>query len=148
MQGHGRRAQGDRCRHWVEDVATRSCRCVGRRDAYGHCRVRRRNVQRGHPVRENSYDSCVDDRCWSGHEFGHIVEALAQHEIPHGECVAIGMAISSFLAHLKGTLWRSDLERILNCILDLGLPIYMTDYDCCNANVLWVKISTDGIGHK
>ena len=83
-----------------------------------------------------------------GHEFGHIVESLARHEIPHGECVAIGMAISSYLAHLKGVLSRSDLERILNCILDLGLPIYATDYDCCNPDVLWAKIRTEGIEHK
>ena len=83
-----------------------------------------------------------------GHEFGHIVESLARHETPHGECVAIGIAISSFLAHLKGILPRSDLEKILNCILDMGLPIYATDYDCCNPDILWAKIRTEGIEHK
>ena len=83
-----------------------------------------------------------------GHEFGHIVESLARHEIPHGECVAIGMAISSFLAHMKGILPRSDLERILNCILNLGLPIYARDYGCCKADVLWAKICTEGTEHK
>ena len=83
-----------------------------------------------------------------GHEFGHIVESLARHEIPHGECVAIGMAISCRLAHLNGTLPRSDLERILNCILSMGLPIYLTDYDCCDPKILWAKIRTDGIEHK
>lgn len=83
-----------------------------------------------------------------GHEFGHIVESLAKHEIPHGECVAIGMAISSFLAHLNGDLSRSDLERILNCILSMGLPIYVTSYDCCNPGILWAKIRTEGIEHK
>ncbi|RYP67507.1 hypothetical protein DL771_007207 [Monosporascus sp. 5C6A] len=83
-----------------------------------------------------------------GHEFGHIIESLARHEIPHGECVAIGMAISSSLAYRKGILARSDLDRVLKCILDLGLPIYATDYDCCNEEVLWTKISTEGIEHK
>lgn len=83
-----------------------------------------------------------------GHEFGHIVESLARHEIPHGECVAIGMAISSFLAHLNGALTRSDLERILKCILSMGLPIYVTDYDCCNPEILWAKLRTEGIEHK
>lgn len=83
-----------------------------------------------------------------GHEFGHIVESLARHEIPHGECVAIGMAISSFLAHLTGVLSRSDLERILNCILSMGLPIYVADYDCCNPEILWARIRTEGIEHK
>ena len=83
-----------------------------------------------------------------GHEFGHIVESLARHEIPHGECVAVGMAISSFLAYTKGILSRPDLERILNCILNLGLPIYARDYGCCKADVLWAKICTEGIEHK
>jgi hypothetical protein len=61
-----------------------------------------------------------------GHEFGNIVEELARHELPHGECVTIGMAISSSLAHQKGILARPDLERILNCILGPGTRI-----GCC-----------------
>ncbi|KAM0813229.1 putative 3-dehydroquinate synthase [Seiridium cardinale] len=95
-------------------------------------------------LREESLCRLVD----FGHEFGHIVEALARYERPHGECVAIGMAISSFLAHSRRILSRENLERILNCILDLELPIYATDYDCCNPDVLWAKISTSGIQHK
>ena len=83
-----------------------------------------------------------------GHEFGHIVEGLAKHEIPHGECVAIGMALSCYLAYMKGYLSRSDLERILNCILDMRLPIHSTHYDCCNPDILWSKIRTEGIEHK
>ena len=83
-----------------------------------------------------------------GHEFGHIVESRARHKLPHGECVAIGMAISSFIAYLKGRLSQYDLERILNCILDLGLPIYTPEHDCCNADILWTKISTEGVEHK
>ena len=58
------------------------------------------------------------------------------------------MAISSFLSHLNGALSRSDLERILNCILSMGLPIYMTDYDCCNPEILWAKIRKEGTEHK
>ncbi|KAH6665672.1 hypothetical protein B0J14DRAFT_679020 [Halenospora varia] len=60
----------------------------------------------------------------------------------------MGMAISSFLAYLKGVLSWPDLERILNCILDMGPPFYVMDYDCCNADVLWEKIRTDGMEHK
>lgn len=83
-----------------------------------------------------------------GHEFGHIIEARAHHEIPHGECVAVGIAISSFLAYMKGVLARSNLEKILSCIINQGLPIYMTGHDSCNSEALWKKISTDGIDHK
>ncbi len=83
-----------------------------------------------------------------GHEFGHIVESLARHETPHGGCVAISMAISTSLAHLKGILSRANLERILDLILDMVLPIFLTNYDCCNPDVLWAKICTEGIKHK
>jgi 3-dehydroquinate synthetase len=76
------------------------------------------------------------------------VKFLAKYEIPHSECVAIGIIISSFFAHLKETLSRSNLKKILNCILDMGLSIYVIDYDCCNANILWAKIRTKGIEHK
>ncbi|KAK3381226.1 hypothetical protein B0H63DRAFT_395762, partial [Podospora didyma] len=83
-----------------------------------------------------------------GHEFGHIVEALARHELPHGECVAIGMGISSSLAHRKGILSQTELDRILDCMLRLGLPISATMHGCCDPEVLWRKICTDGTNHK
>jgi len=80
-----------------------------------------------------------------GHESGNIIEAKARHELPHGEYIAIGMAISSSIGHQKGKLARVDLERILNCLLDIRLPIVATHHDRCNANVLWTQISTDGL---
>ncbi|KAJ1324255.1 2-epi-5-epi-valiolone synthase [Microdochium nivale] len=83
-----------------------------------------------------------------GHEFGHIIESLALFQIPHGECVAIGMAISSYLAHLTGSLARRELERILDCITSLGLPIWTLESNCCDASVLWDRISAEGIEHK
>lgn len=83
-----------------------------------------------------------------GHEFRHIVESVARHEISYSGCVGIGIGISTFLAHLKGILSRADLERILDLILDMMLPIFVTDYDCCNPDILWAKICTDGIKHK
>lgn len=99
-------------------------------------------------LQPNLYEESLIRLVDFGHEFGHIVESLAKFEIPHGECVGIGMAISSFLAHRKGVTSRADLERILDCTLSLGLPIYVTDHDCCDAGILWDKIRTDGIEHK
>ncbi|KAK4466441.1 hypothetical protein QBC42DRAFT_328047 [Cladorrhinum samala] len=83
-----------------------------------------------------------------GHEFGHIVETQARFQLPHGECVSIGMAIASSLAHRKGILARSDLERILNCLLDMRLPIFATCHGCCDPDLLSAKISTDVPKHK
>lgn len=91
-------------------------------------------------LREDSLIRIVD----FGHEFGHIIESLAGFTIPHGECVSMGMAISSSLAHLKGKFSESDLEQTLECLIRLGLPI-ATD---CDVGTVWKKISTDGIEHK
>ncbi|KAK3987635.1 hypothetical protein QBC44DRAFT_294886 [Cladorrhinum sp. PSN332] len=83
-----------------------------------------------------------------GHEFGHIIETQARFQLPHGECVSIGIAISSALAHRKGILARPDLERILNCLLDVRLPIFATCHGCCDPDLLSAKISTDVPKHK
>jgi 3-dehydroquinate synthetase/threonine dehydrogenase-like Zn-dependent dehydrogenase/nucleoside-diphosphate-sugar epimerase/predicted NBD/HSP70 family sugar kinase len=83
-----------------------------------------------------------------GHEFGHIIESLAHSEVPHGECVAIGMGIATYIAYLKGIVSQPDLDKILYLVLDTGLPLYMANHDCCDPAVLWAKICTDGIEHK
>lgn len=83
-----------------------------------------------------------------GHEFGHIVETQARFQLPHGECVSIGIAISSSLAHRKGILAEPDLERILDCLLDMQLPIFATCHGCCDPDLLSAKISTDVPKHK
>ncbi|POS74151.1 3-dehydroquinate synthase [Diaporthe helianthi] len=91
-------------------------------------------------LREDSLIRLVD----FGHEFGHIIESLAGFAIPHGECVSMGMAISSSLAYLNGRFSNSDLEDTLKCLASLGLPI-ATNLD---VSTIWDKISTDGIEHK
>ncbi|KAK9424053.1 putative 3-dehydroquinate synthase [Seiridium unicorne] len=83
-----------------------------------------------------------------GHEFGHIIESRSGHRIPHGECVAMGIAISSHLSWQKGVLGEAELQRILTCLVDLGLPIYTTQHDSCNPVVLLNKICTDGAAKK
>lgn len=83
-----------------------------------------------------------------GHEFGHIVESISDHSIPHGECVAIGIAIASMIANLQDLLSTADLQKILDLLLAIGLPIYTTVPGCCCPDVLWAKISTSGVEHK
>ncbi|KAK6070798.1 3-dehydroquinate synthase [Seiridium cupressi] len=99
-------------------------------------------------LQPNLYEKSLIRLVDFGHEFGHIIESLASFKIPHGECVSIGMSISSFLAYLKGLLDPLELERILDCLLSLGLPIYADEANCCDANTLWNKIRTEGIEHK
>jgi 3-dehydroquinate synthetase len=80
-----------------------------------------------------------------GHEFGHVLEGLSRYELRHGEAVAIGMALSSAIAHLEGLLPRRDLSRLLDLLLDVGLPIH---HPLCDAEVLERKVLEDIVPHK
>ncbi|HEY0705205.1 MAG TPA: 3-dehydroquinate synthase [Polyangia bacterium] len=57
-----------------------------------------------------------------GHWAAHRLEGLTNHEVRHGEAVAIGMILDSRYALLKGLLSAADFERIVGCITALGLP--------------------------
>ena len=84
-----------------------------------------------------------------GHEFGHIIESIAAYQIPRGQCVAMGIAISTSIARYKRIIPQTELERVLTLLLDLQLPIHTKGWnDCCDPTVLWSKISQDGIDHK
>ncbi len=68
-----------------------------------------------------------------GHWAAHKLEQLSNYEILHGEAVAVGIALDSTYSYLKGYISESDLERILNCLLQLGFVI---SYDQMNDKVI------------
>lgn len=47
-----------------------------------------------------------------GHTFGHALEAVTQHEVPHGLAVAWGMDVANFVAMEKGLLPEVEFTRI------------------------------------
>jgi 3-dehydroquinate synthase len=47
-----------------------------------------------------------------GHTFGHSLEALTQHEVPHGTAVAWGCDLVNFIARERGLLSADDYDRI------------------------------------
>lgn len=57
-----------------------------------------------------------------GHWAAHKLESLSQHELRHGEAVAIGMALDACYARRVGLLPQAALERILRLLEALGLP--------------------------
>jgi 3-dehydroquinate synthase len=57
-----------------------------------------------------------------GHWSAHKLEGLTQHEVRHGEAVAIGMLLDSRYALVRGMLNATDFERISRVITALGLP--------------------------
>jgi 3-dehydroquinate synthase len=59
-----------------------------------------------------------------GHTFSPAIETASGYRVAHGEAVAIDMAVSSHLARLLGICDAEECERIVDLIVDLGLPIF------------------------
>jgi 3-dehydroquinate synthase len=58
-----------------------------------------------------------------GHWSAHKLERLTNHEVRHGEAVAIGIALDSLYSAAKGWLSEVDAARIIDLLLALGLPV-------------------------
>ena len=60
-----------------------------------------------------------------GHTFGHAIESATGYgRWLHGEAVGAGMAMAARMSFESGWLGRTDLERILRVIEQLGLPTH------------------------
>ena len=61
-----------------------------------------------------------------GHTFGHAIEKIAG--ISHGNAVSLGMVISARFSYTEGHLSENDLQRIINLLKKLELPV-LQEYD-------------------
>jgi 3-dehydroquinate synthase len=59
-----------------------------------------------------------------GHTFGHAIENRAG--ISHGNAVSIGIVIAARFSKEKGYLSKNDLDRIINLLVKLELPVAQT----------------------
>jgi len=59
-----------------------------------------------------------------GHWAAHRLEALSGWRLPHGQAVAIGIAIDAHIARVLGLLSASDAARIVALLRALGLPVF------------------------
>ena len=59
-----------------------------------------------------------------GHWSAHKLEHLTNFRLRHGEAVSIGVALDTVYSHLVHGLDRSDVQRTLRVLTDLGLPIF------------------------
>lgn len=57
-----------------------------------------------------------------GHWAAHKLEVLSEHDLRHGEAVAIGMMLDAHYAGLEGRLAEQDVRRIETVLATLGLP--------------------------
>lgn len=58
-----------------------------------------------------------------GHTIAHALEQLTNYSLSHGEAVAIGIIVESYLAKALGILDNSSLERIRTILMRYGLPL-------------------------
>lgn len=58
-----------------------------------------------------------------GHTVGHVLEALSDYEIRHGEAVALGMIAECYLSTQMGLLNPKATEILTQLLLSYGLPL-------------------------
>jgi 3-dehydroquinate synthase len=59
-----------------------------------------------------------------GHWSAHKLESLSQHDLRHGEAVAIGMALDAHQSVAAGLLSPDAFARIVGVLESLGLPLW------------------------
>ncbi|MBS4168956.1 3-dehydroquinate synthase [Parachlamydia sp. AcF125] len=58
-----------------------------------------------------------------GHTIGHALEHLTHYELSHGEAVAIGILVESYLALIKGCLSQHSFDQIRDILRKYALPL-------------------------
>jgi 3-dehydroquinate synthase len=64
-----------------------------------------------------------------GHWAAHKLEQTTGYRLRHGEAVAIGVALDSTYAYLKGLLPEPDWRRVLDLLQRLGFALYAAELD-------------------
>jgi len=98
------------------------------------CVELKRNV-----VAEDEFDTGARQKLNLGHTIGHSIESLSDYRIPHGQAVAMGMALVSE-ASAKQSLCEADVPcRIRKILSQFGLPA-KTEY---NSDALYSHALSD-----
>ena len=59
-----------------------------------------------------------------GHWSGHKLEGMSGFALGHGQGVSIGIALDSFYAARKGLISEAERDRVLEGLVNSGLPVY------------------------
>ena len=82
-----------------------------------------------------------------GHTIGHAIEKLANYEILHGLCVALGIIVEAQIAVLMGQLSQDGFTQIIKLLNRLGITAEMLrkfDVDAIIKNMLIDKKNKNG----
>ncbi|WP_194847839.1 3-dehydroquinate synthase [Candidatus Neptunochlamydia vexilliferae] len=74
-----------------------------------------------------------------GHTIGHALEGIEEYAITHGEAVAIGMVVESFLSYKLGTLKIEDFETVYQLIRERGFPLKISHKVTVERMKKWMK---------
>jgi 3-dehydroquinate synthase len=65
-----------------------------------------------------------------GHTIGHAIESVANYKIGHGEAIAIGTVVESYLSHRVGYLSKMEFEEIQKRYEEVGFSLKLpVEYD-------------------
>lgn len=72
-----------------------------------------------------------------GHTFSPSIESASGFAVPHGDAVAIDIALTCQIASNLGLLGREDAARVLRLLVRLGLPTAseLLDLDLCRSAI-------------
>ena len=91
-------------------------------------------------VSEDEKDNGIRVICNFGHTIGHALELVSDYTINHGQAVAIGIIVESFIAEQMGILSNADFNKIKALIarfdISVSIPQNTTQEKIKNALVL------------
>ncbi len=96
-------------------------------------------------LKSNLWEDNLERAVDFGHTFGPLIEQLNLPNLLHGEAVALDCLFSSCIAQYRGLIHESELIRIANLLLALGLPIAHQDF--LNSEIL-MKALVDTTKHR
>lgn len=73
-------------------------------------------------IEEDEYESDLRRVLNYGHTFGHAIESIVHHEVPHGVAVAYGIDIVNFIALKKGKMSETLYQNIHDFIFEKYPP--------------------------
>ena len=64
-----------------------------------------------------------------GHTVGHAIELVTDYHIPHGQAVAIGIVLESYLSWQMGLLTQDSFQSIKTIFTDYGIALTLPNID-------------------
>lgn len=74
-------------------------------------------------VHQDEFEQGVREILNFGHTVGHALEVVSEYRLLHGEAVAIGMVLESYIAHHLGYLEIDQVYELIGVLKSFNLPV-------------------------